>query len=52
MEMIKTSPCWWGYSRKPKNWRQHYEDEFDLFYLIARSQPMKSRTLTDEEVRE
>ena len=51
---IKTSSRCWGYSRRPKNWRKFMaeEDGYDLFDLMAKQSPMKSRTLTPEEVRE
>ena len=51
---IKTSSRCWGYSRRPKNWRKFMAeaDGYDLFDLMAKQSPMKSRTLTPEEVRE
>ena len=53
MNSINTSPKWWGFSKKPKNWKKYMlEDGYDIFELIAENSPMKSRTLTDEEIKE
>ena len=57
MNTINTSPKWWGFSKKPKNWKKYMlisesNDGYDIFELIAENSPMKSRTLTDEEIKE
>ena len=61
MNTINTSPKWWGFSKKPKNWKKYMLEDgeyneartmFDIFELIAENSPMKSRTLTDEEIKE
>ena len=67
MNTINTSPKWWGFSEKPKNWKKYMldsragddrrlngesKDGYDIFELIAENSPMKSRTLTDEEIKE
>ena len=46
MNTINTSPKWWGFSKKPKNWKKDRDE------LIVENSPMKSRTLTDEEIKE
>ena len=53
MNTINTSPKWWGFSKKPKNWKKYMSnDGYDHDELIAENSPMKSKTLTDEEIKE
>ena len=51
---FKTGSSCWGYSRRPKNWRKLMgeDQDYDLFEIMAKSSPIRSRSLTTQEVKE
>ena len=51
---FKTGSSCWGYSRRPKNWRKLMgeDQDYDLFEIMAKSSPIRSRSLTMQEVKE